>query len=268
MAEYFDHHCKGAPAPKWMTDGVPFHAREDEKLPFAKSYVDAHVKPAPEPAVEMAAKPAKEPQNQAAAAVEAANQPGEGEAAAVPATKAAGNDAAKGRTGDGERPAGNRRGRARGAAAEAAPKLQRGAKAPDFALADQAGKQHTLADYRGKHVLVWFYPKADTPGCTAQGCGLRDEFAEFERRGVVVLGVSVDDAAANAAFQQKHDLPFPLLCDSKRTMGMAYGACDSADARAHRRIAVLLDGTGKVVQVWQRVDPKAFAASALAALPL
>lgn len=270
MAEYFDHHCKGAPAPKWMTDGVPFHEREDEKLPFAKSYIDAHVKPAPEPASEATAKPAK---NEAAAAVEAASQPAApaaaSEAAAVPATKAAGSDTTKARSADGERPAGNRRGgRARGAASEAAPKLQRGKPAPDFALADQAGVQHTLAGYRGKHVLVWFYPKADTPGCTAQGCGLRDEFAEFERRGVVVLGVSVDDAAANAAFQHKHDLPFPLLSDTARTMGMAYGACDSADARAHRRIAVLLDGAGKVVQVWQRVDPKTFAAIALAALPL
>lgn len=251
MAEYFDHHCKGAPAPKWMTDGVPFHERDDEKLPFAQSYVDAHVKPAPSPAA-----PA------AVATAEAVAAKAQG------AASEAGSDGAKGRD-DGERPAGARQGRSRrGGSAEAPAKFARGAVAPEFVATDETGTTHRLADYRGRHVLLWFYPKADTPGCTTQGCGLRDAFARFEERGVAVLGVSVDDATANGAFREKHGLPFPLLCDTERTLGLAYGACEAADARAHRRIAVLIDGDGKVVQLWSKVDPKTFAATALAALPL
>lgn len=251
MAEYFDHHCKGAPAPRWMTDGVPFHEREDEKLPFAKSYVDAHVKPAPEPATPSAM-----------ATTEAVATTAQG------AASEASGDAAKGRD-DGERPAGARQGRSRrGGSAGVPAKFARGAAAPEFEATDEAGATHRLADHRGQHVLLWFYPKAGTPGCTAQGCGLRDAFAQVEQRGVAVFGVSVDDAAANAAWKQEHGLPFPLLCDTDRKLGLAYGACEAADARAHRRIAVLIDGDGKVVQFWSKVDPKTFAASALAALPL
>ncbi|MBL8738277.1 MAG: prolyl oligopeptidase family serine peptidase, partial [Planctomycetes bacterium] len=251
MAEYFDHHCKGAPAPKWMTDGVPFHEREDEKLPFAKSYVDAHVKPAPETAPPPAV-----------ATAEAVATTSSG------AASEASGDAVKGRD-DGERPAGARQGRSRrGGIAGVPAKFARGAVAPEFVATDEAGVTHRLADHRGQHVLLWFYPKAATAGCTAQGCGLRDAFAQFEQRGVAVFGVSVDDAAANAAWKDEHELPFPLLCDTDRTLGLAYGACEAADARAHRRIAVLVDPDGKVVQVWTRVDPATFAAKALAALPL
>jgi peroxiredoxin Q/BCP len=147
-------------------------------------------------------------------------------------------------------------------------KLARGADAPDFACADATGTPRSLADYRGKHVLVWFYPKADTPGCTAQGCGLRDRFADFIDRGVVVLGVSFDDAAANAAFAQKHGFPFPLLCDGDRKLALAYGAADAADARFARRVAALIGPDGKVVQYWSKVDPATFAEQVLSALPL
>jgi peroxiredoxin Q/BCP len=158
----------------------------------------------------------------------------------------------------------------RSAAVAAAPagKLARGDAAPDFACADATGTTRALADYRGKHVLVWFYPKADTPGCTAQGCGLRDRFADFMDRGVVVLGVSVDDAAANAAFAAKHGFPFPLLCDVDRKLAVAYGAADGADAKFARRVGVLVGPDGKVVQYWSKVDPATFAEQALAALPL
>lgn len=238
MAEYFAHHLKGEVAPKWMTDGVPFHEREAEKLPFAPSYVDAHVKPAPTPAPKAAETPA-----------EAAEKPAE-KAAEKPAEAA--GDAAPG---------------AAAVATTPGAKLQRGAAAPDFACADATGATRALADYRGKHVLVWFYPKADTPGCTAQGCGLRDRFADFMDRGCVVLGVSVDAAAANAAFAQKHGFPFPLLCDVDRALAQAYGAADAADAKFARRAAALIGPDGKVVQYWSKVDPATFAEQALAALP-
>jgi dipeptidyl aminopeptidase/acylaminoacyl peptidase/peroxiredoxin len=281
MAEFFDHHCKGAPAPKWMTDGVPFHEREAEKLPFAQSYIDAHVKPAPVPAAAAETKPAAGPAAEAAVAPAAPVAPA-AQPAIAPAGSAAGNAAGSAPTGApagvgtnggtvdsaaGSAPrAAGRRGR--GDQASAAPKLRRGDAAPEFAVADQDGTLHQLADYRGRQVLVWFYPKASTPGCTTQGCGLRDEYAKFEQQGTAVLGVSFDSPADNASFRRQHSLPFPLLCDVDRKMALAFGACDDREARAPRRIAVLIGADGKVMQVWNRVDPAGFAAAALQALAL
>lgn len=229
MSEYFAHHLRGAAAPKWMTEGVPYHERELEKMPFAQSYIDAHVKPAParEATAEATVTTADGPVDPQAKPSHAAQMPVR--TAKVPA---------------------------------------RGEPAPDFVLADEAGATHRLADYRGRMLLVWFYPKADTPGCTAQGCGLRDAFDEFAARDTAVLGVSVDGPEANAAFRDRHDFPFPLLCDTERTMAMAYGAVEAATARAARRIAVLVDENGKVVRSWTKIDPKTFAADVLAALPL
>ena len=292
MAEYFAHHLKRQPAPTWMTDGVPFHDRDVEKLPFAQSYIDAYVKPAPAPvaqpeaaAAPAAATPAADAKPPATAEPAAASAAA-GEPAPVPATAPAkpaephgttapagapagrSNDAtsAGASRANGARRGGGEHGRRPGGD-EVAPKLRAGDRAPDFAVADESGTVRKLADFRGKPVLVWFYPKADTPGCTRQGCGLRDQWSEFEQRGVAVLGVSVDAAADNAAFKQKHGLPFPLLCDTDRAMAVAYGAAADASARAARRIAVLVDGDGKVANVWTRVDPAGFAATALAALP-
>jgi dipeptidyl aminopeptidase/acylaminoacyl peptidase/peroxiredoxin len=265
MQEYFDHHCKGAPAPKWMTDGVPFHERETEKLPFAKSYVEAHLTPAAEP------KPAAAEAVPAAATSEAAA------AAPAPASAAA---APSGTSPDATAPAAGetRRGRRRGAAAGgAAPasrtepppsKLNRGDAAPDFTVADQSGVVHRLGDHAGRKLLLWFYPKANTPGCTAQGCSLRDEFAALQAQQIDILGVSFDTAADNLAFQQQQRLPFPLLCDSDRRLGLAYGACDAAEAKFARRIAVLVDGDGRVLHSWNRIEPATFAKAVLEALPL
>ncbi|HZN38040.1 MAG TPA: redoxin domain-containing protein [Planctomycetota bacterium] len=291
MSEYFAHHLRGAPAPKWMTDGVPYHEREFEKLPMAQSYIDAHIKPPPPPkAPEIpAATPVAEPAAAAATPAEAKATPSEqkptpAEAKAVPSeakvapaevkgpapsangngndTKAdptsAARDARRGQRGE----------REAAAAAAVASKLKKGEPAPDFRAADETGAVRQLADYKGHMLLVWFYPKADTPGCTAQGCGLRDHFADFEQQGVAVLGISVDSTSDNAAFRQKHSLPFPLLCDVDRAVALAYGAVDDVSAAMARRIAVLIDAEGKVVQVWPRVDPRTFAETALAALPL
>jgi len=240
MSEYFAHHLKKAPAPKWMTDGVPFHDRDREKLPFAQSYIDAHVKPA-------AAAP-----KVAAVAEEAKTKP----------VAADGAGGAKDR--DGAAPVETMT----SASTKTSTTLVRGDMAPDFVVADESGALHRLADHRGRMLLVWFYPRAGTPGCTTQGCGLRDAFAEFSARGVDVLGVSVDDATANAAFRSGQSFPFPLLCDTDRAMSLAYGAVADANARAAKRVAVLIDGRGRIVRLWTKVDPKTFAADALAALPL
>ncbi len=259
MSEYFAHHLRGAPAPKWMTDGVPYHERDQEKLPFAQSYIDAYVRPAPEPP----AAPAKPAEAVPAAAAPTAAAPVEGASASA----AAGTGADATANAD-NRPRRDRRRRDDGAQAAAAKLPQRGAPAPDFAVVDHDGARRTLAEFRGRPLLVWFYPKAGTPGCTAEGCGLRDATAEFAARGVAIVGVSVDDQSANAAFAKANALPFPLLCDTDRAMAIAYGAADDAKAPVARRIAVLVDGDGKVVQVWPRVDPRTFATAALAALPL
>ena len=253
MSEYFDHHLKGAPAPKWMTDGVPFHERDAEKLPHAQSYIDAYVKPAPPAAVEASA--AKE-----SAKGEKAAEGGDAAGAASGASQN-GGEARRQPRGEGQRT-----GRRRAPEAPAL-KVKIGDAVPDFACADEAGKVHKPADYRGKKLLIWFYPKADTPGCTAEACGLRDEFAAFSGRDVAILGVSFDNAADNAAFRSKHSLPFPLLCDTDRAMGLLFGAADDAAAAMARRIAVLVDADGKIEQVWPRVDPRNFASTVLTSLP-
>jgi peroxiredoxin Q/BCP len=251
MAEYFGHHLKGEPAPKWMSDGVAFHERDAEKLPFAPSFVDAYVKPAPA----------------APAAVEPATTPAASEAATgVVDTVRPEAARAEGRRAGAARGEGRRGDRARTDTAPIPAKVVVGEPAPPFAAADEQGTQHALAGYQGRRLLLWFYPKANTPGCTAQGCGLRDEFAKLDAAGVAVLGVSVDDAVANARFRADHQLPFPLLCDTDRAVSLAYGAAAAADAPMARRIAVLVGPDGKVEKFWPRVEPRGFAAEVVAAV--
>ena len=245
MAEYFDHHCKGAPAPKWMQEGVPFHERETEKLPFAASYIDAHVKPAPAAAAETTAKPEGAPAGGGPVGSDEAR--GSGVAIAAEVRSGAVN--------------------ANAIAAPAA-KLQAGQPAPDFALTDAAGKVHTLADHRGRMLLVWFCPKADMPSCITQAEALRDQHAELVQRGADVLGVAFDPTTELEAMRSGHALPFPMLRDADRKLAIACGAADDVMAEMPRRIAVLIDGAGKVVKVWTRVNPRTFAEQALQALPL
>src|SRR5262245_38711116 len=101
--------------------------------------------------------------------------------------------------------------------------------APDFAVPDQDGRVRRLSDYKGKRLLIWFYPKASTPGCTAEGKGFRDRATQIGQAGEI-LGVSFDSPEANKAFQEKHGFPFPLLCDTTKAMGLAYHACTSEKA--------------------------------------
>lgn len=98
-----------------------------------------------------------------------------------------------------------------------------GKQAPTFSLQDQDGKTHTLSDYQGKYVVLYTYPKDDTPGCTKQACGFRDRVAEFTQHGVVVLGLSILDTASKAKFAKKHHLNFPLLADEGHAVAERYG---------------------------------------------
>lgn len=98
-----------------------------------------------------------------------------------------------------------------------------GDKAPNFSGLDQDGKSHTLADYKGKKLVVFFYPKASTPGCTAEACDLRDNFNKFEAQNYALLGVSADSAKAQSKFIEKYDLPFPLLADEDKSVINAFG---------------------------------------------
>ena len=103
-------------------------------------------------------------------------------------------------------------------------KIEEGKKAPDFTLDDQDGKKVALSEFKGKDVLVYFYPKDDTPGCTKEACGFRDYWKELQKAGVVVLGVSADGAASHKKFAAKYRLQFPLLSDPDRKVMTAWGA--------------------------------------------
>src|SRR4051794_11129187 len=132
--------------------------------------------------------------------------------------------------------------------------LQVGDKAPSFSVQDHTGKTLSLGSLQGKKVVLWFYPKADTPGCTAEGCGFRDRQALFHEKNAVLLGVSFDTVAENAAFARKFGFEFPLLCDTKRDIGMAYGACASVTDKNAKRIAYVIGTDGKIEKVYSKVE--------------
>ena len=138
---------------------------------------------------------------------------------------------------------------------------------PDWTLPDHTGKPVSAKDLAGKSYLVWFYPKAQTPGCTAEGRGLRDKIDEFRARGVEVVGVSFDAPEANAAFVQTEGFPFRLLSDRDRTLAQAVGAADSKDTPVARRISYLVGPDGRVRQAYAAVTPATHAADVLADIP-
>jgi peroxiredoxin Q/BCP len=123
-----------------------------------------------------------------------------------------------------------------------------------------------LSDFKGKKVVLWFYPKADTPGCTAEACGFRDRFDTYAQQKIQVLGVSFDGVDDNRAFAEKFHLEFPLLCDTDRSIGMAYGACENTDDLYAKRIAYVIDENGKVQKAYPKVDAKTFPSTVLADL--
>ena len=142
--------------------------------------------------------------------------------------------------------------------------LKAGDIAPDFTVTTHEGKPLTLSSLRGHKVLLWFYPKADTPGCTAEGCSLRDQYSYYQENGIIVLGVSFDNVEDNAAFVKKFSFPFTLLCDTERKLGLAYGACDSPKAGYANRISYLIDEQGKIARAYPQVNPRDHAAQVLA----
>ena len=133
-----------------------------------------------------------------------------------------------------------------------------GKKAPAFSLPGHDGKTHTLAGYAGKTVVLYFYPKDDTPGCTKEACGFRDDFAAMARLGAVVLGVSKDSIASHEKFSRKFKLPFVLLSDEDASVMQAYGAWGEKlmygkPVTGTIRSTVVIDGKGKIVKHWDKV---------------
>lgn len=141
-----------------------------------------------------------------------------------------------------------------------------GKQAPDFEVQNHLGKTIKLKDFLGKKVILWFYPKADTPGCTAEACGFRDRFSKLQEKNAVILGVSFDTVEENRAFAEKYGLDFPLLCDTTRDIGMKYGACKTqADGNASR-IGYVIDEKGVILQSHPKVDARAFPEQVLSTL--
>ena len=136
--------------------------------------------------------------------------------------------------------------------------IEEGKAAPAFTLPDQDGNKVALADFRGKDVIVFFYPKDDTPGCTKEACGFRDSWKDLQKRGVVVLGISADDADAHTRFRKKYKLPFPLLSDGDRKVMAKYGAYGEKMMYGKKTVGVIrstvwVGPDGKVRKHWARV---------------
>ncbi len=143
-----------------------------------------------------------------------------------------------------------------------------GSAAPDFRLQDQAGKWHTLADYRGKWVVMYFYPKDNTPGCTTQACEIRDDIFAFRKLGAVVLGVSVDDVESHKAFAEEYNLPFALLADADKKVAGRYGVLTKFGGiwEIARRDTFIIDPEGRIARHYMKVDPDGHSAMVLAEL--
>jgi peroxiredoxin Q/BCP len=144
--------------------------------------------------------------------------------------------------------------------------VEEGKPAPDFELSSDSGEKIKLSDFRGQPVVLYFYPKSDTPGCTAQACGIRDVYTEFEQKGAVVLAVSSDKEAAQRKFRSKYGLPFAVLADPDHEAGSAYGV-EKSDSKYFERSTFLIDPEGKVARIMRNVDPRKHADQVLAALP-
>lgn len=130
-----------------------------------------------------------------------------------------------------------------------------GGTAPDFMLPDQDGKAHRLKDYAGKWLVLYFYPRDDTPGCTQEACAFRDDLHQLADMGAVVVGVSVDDSGSHAEFAKKYHLPFPLLADRDGKVAASYGALMNLGLlKFARRYTFLIDPQGKIAKVYLSVE--------------
>jgi peroxiredoxin Q/BCP len=132
-----------------------------------------------------------------------------------------------------------------------------GAPAPPFKLQDQNGEWHSLSDYRGQWLVLYFYPKDMTPGCTTQACDFRDNIFAFRKAGVAVLGISVDDVESHHAFAEKHGLPFPILADTSKQTSRDYGVLTSfLGLKFASRETFIIDRQGRIAKHYAKVEPK------------
>lgn len=131
--------------------------------------------------------------------------------------------------------------------------LKVGDEAPDFTLPDQEGKMVNLKSLRGSPVVLYFYPKDDTPGCTKEACGFRDVFSEIRAKGGVVLGVSLDSVDSHKKFAEKYHLPFTLLSDGDKWVSRAYGVLGVGGTRA-RRVTLIIDREGRIRHIFKKVN--------------
>jgi peroxiredoxin Q/BCP len=149
--------------------------------------------------------------------------------------------------------------------------LKEGTMAPDFTLVADGGGEVTLSDYRGKQVVLYFYPKDDTPGCTTEACNFRDDYSEILAAGAVVLGVSPDTIKSHDKFKGKYDLPFPLLSDPDHEIAEQYGAWGEKKMYGRTYMGIIrstyvIDRDGKIVKVFPKVRPKNHSQEVLAVL--
>jgi len=149
--------------------------------------------------------------------------------------------------------------------------LQAGDRAPDFTLRDQDGREHRLRDYRGQIVVLYFYPRDETPGCTTQACSLRDSFDDILAEGATVLGVSTDDAATHRAFREHHALPFPLLVDEAAKVSTRYGTWGEKTLYGRKSIGMtratfIIGPGGRLLRVWKRATAAGHGVTVLRAL--
>lgn len=133
--------------------------------------------------------------------------------------------------------------------------------APEFTLPDQEGKMHSLSDYKGKKVLVYFYPKDDTPGCTTEACNFRDGYEDFQKMGLVILGVSKDSIKSHKKFADKFSLPFPLLSDESGEMVEKYDSWGKKKFMGREYLGIfrnsfLIDEEGKIIKIYKEVKAK------------
>ncbi|PWU03639.1 MAG: thioredoxin-dependent thiol peroxidase [Terriglobia bacterium] len=149
--------------------------------------------------------------------------------------------------------------------------LKVGDKAPDIRVQTDAGESFRLADMKGKRVVLYFYPKADTPGCTVEACEFRDDLKAFAKKGAAVVGVSPDKPAAQAKFKQKYDLPFTLLADEEKAAAQAYGVWQEKNMYGRKvmgivRTTFVIGPDGKIEKIYNSVKAKGHAAQVLADL--
>jgi len=150
--------------------------------------------------------------------------------------------------------------------------IEEGKDAPDFELQSDQGETMKLSDLRGRPVVLYFYPKDDTPGCTTEACQFRDEYARFRQRGAVVLGVSPDDEASHVRFKVKYSLPFALLADPEHRVAEDYGVWVEKNTYGKKRMGInrstfVIDEDGNVSRALYGVKPEGHADEVLAALP-